>query len=349
MMDSIIPILATVMVLLAAGVTSGLARKSLQNRVPDQPNARSSHRNPVPRGGGIGFIPVVLVALILLAVLVPEYAILPAFAAGIVGAIAVAAVSFADDLRPLSGRVRFAVQAAAVALVLVFWPGGTILGPDIPVVLDRLVVGFAWLWFINLFNFMDGIDGIAASEAGVISAGIVAVAVGGSALTILPAVPAAIVGAGAIAFLTVNWPPAKVFMGDIGSITLGFLLGWLLLAVADAGYLAAAAILPLVFVLDATATLVLRILRGERPGEAHRDHAYQLAVDRGVPHAVVTSAVIVTGLGLIAIAVWSIAAPLPAIVAGATLSAGLVLALRFGLPPFQRRAGAGGETARRSR
>lgn len=348
-MDTIIPILVTVAVLLAAAVASGAARTWLQSRAPDLPNARSSHSKPIPRGGGIGFIPVILVALVLVALLLPEDATLPAFAAGIAGAVAVAAVSFADDLRPLSGRIRFGVQAAAVALVLAFWPGDAILGADVPVVLDRLVVGVAWLWFINLFNFMDGIDGLAASEAGVVSAGIVLVAVAGSAVAILPALPAVIVGAGAVGFLRLNWPPAKVFMGDIGSITTGFLLGWLLLAVADAGYLAAAAILPLVFVLDATTTLVLRILRGERPGEAHRDHAYQRAVDRGVPHAVVTSAVIVAGLGLIGLAIWSINAPGPALAAAGSLAALLVLALRFGWPPFQRRAGADGETARRSR
>lgn len=349
MTDTLIPILATVIVLLAAGVTSGAARKWLQSRAPNRPNARSSHRTPIPRGGGIGFIPVILLALVLLALLEPDQANLPAFAAGIGGAIAVAAVSFADDLRPLSGRLRFGVQAAAVALVLSFWPGGAILGPDVPLVLDRFVVGVAWLWFINLFNFMDGIDGIAASEAGVVAAGIVTVAIAGSALLTLPAVPAAIVGAGAVGFLTVNWPPAKVFMGDVGSVGLGFLLGWLLIAVASAGFLAAAVILPLVFVVDATSTLVLRLVRRERIGEAHRDHAYQAAVDRGVPHAVVTSGVIASGIGLIALAAWSIDAPVPALAAAAGVSTLVVLALRFGWPPFQRRAGGDGETARRSR
>jgi len=344
-----IPILATVLVFGAVAIASRVARTWLEGRVPDLPNARSSHRKPIPRGGGIGFIPVILVALVLVAVLVPEHATLPAFAAGILGAVAVAVVSFADDLRPLSGRIRFAVQAAAVGLVLALWPGGAILGPDVPIVLDRLAVGLAWLWFINLFNFMDGIDGLAASEAGVVSAGVVAVAMAGSAMLVLPAVPAAIVGAGAVGFLTVNWPPARVFMGDVGSIPLGFLLGWLLISLAGAGYLAAALILPLVFVLDATSTLVVRLVRGRRLGEAHRDHAYQAAVDRGVPHAFVTAWVVATGVGLFALAVWSIRAPVPALVGAVGLAALLVLALRFGWPPFQRRAGVDGETARRSR
>jgi len=343
-----IPILATILVLGAVAIASRVALTWLEGRVPDLPNARSSHRKPIPRGGGIGFVPVILVALVLVAVVVPEHATMPTFAAGILGAIAVAAVSFADDLRPLSGRIRFAVQAAAVAVVLAFWPGA-ILGPDVPLVLDRLVVGFAWLWFVNLFNFMDGIDGIAASEAGVVSAGVVAVAVAGSAMLVLPVVPAAIIGAGAVGFLTVNWWPARVFMGDAGSISLGFLLGWLLISVAAAGYLAAAVILPLVFVIDATSTLAVRLVRGERLGEAHRDHSYQAAVDRGVPHAVVTAWVIATGMALIALAVWSITAPAPALGGAAGLSALLVLALRFGWPPFQRRAGADGDTARRSR
>jgi UDP-N-acetylmuramyl pentapeptide phosphotransferase/UDP-N-acetylglucosamine-1-phosphate transferase len=329
----------------AAAVGSRLALAIVRRRLLDQPNARSSHRAPTPRGGGIGFVPVILAGIAIAALIEPVTGVVALLAGGM----AVAAVSFADDIRSLPGLFRFAVQMAAVAAVLAVWPGGPILLWDgAPVLVDRFAVGFAWLWFINLFNFMDGIDGIAASEAGVVSVGVVAVAAAVPAAAALPALPAVIVGAAAIAFLTVNWPPARIFMGDVGSVGLGFLLGWLLVSLASAGYPAAAVILPLVFVLDATTTLARRAARGARLGSAHRDHAYQAAVDRGVPHAVVTSAVIVAGVGLIALAVWSVNAPVPALLAAGTLAGAFVLALRFGWPPFQRRAGAG-ETARRSR
>ncbi|MCC6736766.1 MAG: hypothetical protein IT534_11660 [Bauldia sp.] len=327
---------------LAAAIASRMALRLLRRRLVDQPNARSSHRAPIPRGGGIGFVPVVLAGIAIAAAIAP----LPAAIAVIVGGAAVAVVSFADDVRSLPGSLRFAVQAAAVTAVLASWPSGPILWEGAPILLDRVVVGFAWLWFINLFNFMDGIDGLAASEAGVVAFGVVAVAAAVPAVG-LPALPAVIAGAAALAFLTVNWPPARIFMGDVGSVGLGFLLGWLLVAVAAAGFPAAAMILPLAFVVDATTTLVLRAIRGAPLGSAHRDHAYQAAVDRGVPHAVVTVAVIVAGVALIGLAVWSVDAPAAALAGAGSMSIVLVLALRFGWPPFQRRGGE--ETARRSR
>lgn len=342
--DTATLVLAAVATFAAAFVASRLALRVLRRRLLDQPNARSSHRAPIPRGGGGGFIPVVLVGLGVAGA--AEAA--PAAIAAIIGGVIVAAVSFADDFRPLPGSLRLIVQAAAVLGVLAAWPGGPILWDGAPLLLDRLFVGIAWLWFINLFNFMDGIDGIAASEGGLVGLGVVAVALAAPAAAGM-ALPAIIVAAGALAFLTVNWPPARIFMGDVGSVGLGFLLGWLLVATAAAGFLAAAVILPLVFVVDATTTLALRAGRRAPLGQAHRDHAYQAAVDRGVPHRVVTTAVIIAGVGLIGLAAWSTVQPVAALMVAAALSGLLVMALRFGWPPFQRRPGAVGETARRSR
>ena len=234
-------------------------------QVLDRPNERSSHSSPVPRGGGIGFATVILVALAALYGI--ERQVPPAV---LVGALSVSAISFADDLRPVSYRLRFLVQAFAVTVVLALLPADTpIVTDSLPIWLDRLLVGLAWLWFINLFNFMDGIDGIAAGEAVVIAGGALGLALlqtnfGEAAL------PAIIIAASAAAFLAYNWHPAKLFMGDVGSTALGFFLGWLLIEAAAAGFLAAAFILPMFFLVDASSTLIVRAIRGRPLATAHR-------------------------------------------------------------------------------
>ncbi len=294
-------------------------------QVLDRPNERSSHSSPVPRGGGIGFATVILVALAALYGI--ERQVPPAV---LVGALSVSAISFADDLRPVSYRLRFLVQAFAVTVVLALLPADTpIVTDSLPIWLDRLLVGLAWLWFINLFNFMDGIDGIAAGEAVVIAGGALGLALlqtnfGEAAL------PAIIIAASAAAFLAYNWHPAKLFMGDVGSTALGFFLGWLLIEAAAAGFLAAAFILPMFFLVDASSTLIVRAIRGRPLATAHRHHAYQVGVDRGLSQGGVAGAVMALGLVLIGLAMLSPSAPIMATIAALTLSGGLVAWLRWG-------------------
>jgi UDP-N-acetylmuramyl pentapeptide phosphotransferase/UDP-N-acetylglucosamine-1-phosphate transferase len=296
-----------------------------QRNVLDRPNDRSSHKAPVPRGGGIGFMLVVLIGF---AVVSAVNGTVPV--ALLAGIVVITAISFADDLRPLPFWSRLLIQAVAVGAVLWSMPADSpILAGFLPVWLDRIIVGLAWLWFINLFNFMDGIDGIAAGEAVVIGIGLVGLALFQSAF-VDGAIPAAIVAAAAAGFLIYNWHPARLFMGDVGSAGLGFVLGWLLIDAASAGFLAGALILPMVFVLDASTTLLARLVRGRPLATAHRDHAYQVGVDRGLGQRTVTIAVIVVGILLFDLAWVSPQSPVVTLAVAIVLAAGLAAWLRWG-------------------
>ena len=318
-------LLVAVASLAASFAGSAIARRALVRwRVVDVPNGRSSHRDPVPRGGGLAFVIVILLAWAGLALSGAPDLPWPMLA----GAVAVAAVSMADDVRGVGWTVRLAIQALAVAAGGASLPAGqAILLPDLPPLLDRLIIGLAWLWFVNLFNFMDGINGIAATEAGVVGLGLAAIATV-AGLAGWPLAPAVVVAAAVLGFLPYNVPVARMFMGDVGSATLGFVLGWLLILVATEGALATALLLPLYFLVDATSTLVLRALRGERLHEAHRRHAYQVAVDRGLPHTLVSGAVGGLGVVLAGLGYVALDRPLLALAVGLAITAGFILWLR---------------------
>ncbi len=188
--------------------------------------------------------------------------------------------------------------------------------PHVPLVLERALLGLGWLWMINLTNFMDGIDGIAASEVIAIAIGYVAV----TSAAGLPGglVPLALILAGAAAgYLIWNWHPARIFMGDVGSIPAGFLIGWLMLDLAYRGQPAAALILPAYFLADATLTLLKRLFKGEKPWQAHKTHYYQRAAQGRATPPQVVSAVSIANVGLIALALVSVKLPAAALLAAA--------------------------------
>ncbi len=286
--------IAFIATLALALVATGKALQRLRARaILDEPNERSSHAVPTPRGGGIGVLAALLPAW--LAVMLLGYSDAAPLAA-IAGALVLALVSWRDDVGGLSPALRLLVQALTVAIGMVFLPGaGTVFQDLLPPFLDRIAAGLVWLWFVNAFNFMDGIDGIAGTEAAAIGAGIALLT-----LTHLDVVGlgtglfgAATAGA-ALGFLRWNWQPAKLFMGDVGSVPLGYLLGWLLLSVAGAGYWAAALM-----------TLLRRLARGEKIWQAHRQHFYQRAVQAGRSHAAVVRRVLAADIVLIGAALWS--------------------------------------------
>ena len=291
---------------LLSAVVTGLVLRLLRRRaILDRPNERSSHTVPTPRGGGWGLLAGLLPSWIVLAFLLAPGD--PLALAPVAGVAVLAAVSWADDRRGLPARVRFAVQTGVAALALLALPAGAaVTGGLLPLWLDRLLCLVAWVWFMNLYNFMDGIDGIAGGEATAVGAGIAAVvaAMGLAPLWGWQGLAVAAAGAG---FLLWNWHPAKLFMGDVGSVPLGYLLGWLLLNLAVSGAWAAALILPMVFVADATTTLLRRAWRGERVWQAHREHAYQRAVRRGLRHDQVVILLSVANAGLVALALASTA------------------------------------------
>lgn len=291
--------LAGATIALGTWAATGALRKALVRwRIYDTPNARSSHTAPVPRGGGLVLVPMVLAAWVATAAWTGTAP--PGLGLVVAGATVLAAVSWIDDLRGLPAGARLAVQAVAVGLgMLGLAAGGPVFQGWLPPGLDVVVAGLAWLWFVNLFNFMDGIDGISGVEAGAIGVGLVLVgALAGWPLGEIA--PPALLAAVALGFLVWNWAPARIFLGDVGSVPLGFLLGWLLLHAAIAGEWAAALILPLYYLADATITLARRAARGERVWRAHREHFYQRAARGGAGHARVALAVLGCNIALIA-------------------------------------------------
>ena len=276
---------------LAAGLLSWLGTwrliKILGARgVLDRPNERSSHAVPTPRGGGIAVIGAILIAWTAIMAMTGMFRdawIVPAAALGL------AMLSWRDDCQGLPAYVRLIGHAIAVAAALESMPGvGAIFGAWMPAWLAYLVVAGAWIWLVNLFNFMDGIDGIAGGEALSIGIGVAVVAVIAHLDPPLAAMGLAL-AASAFGFLLWNWHPARIFLGDVGSVPLGFLAGYLLLRLAEAGNWAPALILPLYFLADATITLFRRALNGERVWQAHKSHFYQRAVALGMSHARGTS------------------------------------------------------------
>lgn len=286
-----------------AATATGLILRELRRRsILDQPNRRSSHVHPTPRGGGLGAVPVVLAAWAVIALgdssLADLGVVLPA-------AVLLAVVSWMDDLRGLSPATRLLVQIAAVAAGLAALPPDALVFQGfLPLPIDRLLSGLLWLWFVNLFNFMDGIDGISGVELASIGGGMALVATILGNLEGLASLSVALVGAAA-GFLVWNRPPARIFLGDVGSVPLGYLCGWLLLHAALAGLWWAAVILPLYYLIDASLTLLCRLLRGERIWEAHRQHFYQRAVQGGLSHGQVTARILAANLVLIGAAIAS--------------------------------------------
>ncbi len=261
----------------------------------DRPNERSLHVAPIPRGGGIAVVAAILAAWL---ALIATGLVAPRLAAVVFGGGLLAAVSWRDDLGGVSPAVRLVVQFGAVGPgMMALAPAGLVFQGWLPGWLDPVAAALLWVWFINLFNFMDGIDGLAGSEAAAIGLGLLLFAGFGGDPGF--AALAAVAAAAAIGFLVWNWAPARIFLGDVGSVPLGYLLGYLLLDVAAHGHWKIALILPLYFLADATLTLFRRLARGERVWQAHREHFYQRAVQRGLGHAVVARRVIAANLVLI--------------------------------------------------
>ncbi|PKU23541.1 MraY family glycosyltransferase [Telmatospirillum siberiense] len=290
----------------------------LQKRqILDLPNERSSHSRPTPRGGGLAVSSVVLLVWLVVACRgVPAEGTGPVWPA-IAAAIVLLGVSWMDDKGGLSARLRLAVHILAAGIGLAAWPADLSFCQGwLPFWADRLVALGAWVWFINLFNFMDGIDGISGVEAASIGFGLAGLALlSGNGGPDGP-LAVAILGA-ALGFLFWNWHPAKIFLGDCGSVPIGYLLGWLLLSAAAHGHWAAALILPAYYLTDATLTLVRRARRGEPVFQAHRQHFYQQAVQGGASHARVARLILIANVVLVALAWLSESHPIAALLVAA--------------------------------
>jgi UDP-N-acetylmuramyl pentapeptide phosphotransferase/UDP-N-acetylglucosamine-1-phosphate transferase len=319
-------------------------RPWLQRIALAKPNARSSHTVPTPQGGGIAVIAATIMAaggaLSLSASAASAAAsLLPLLFAVIV----IAAVGAADDIRPIGVAPRFFLQAFSVALVIFALPNELRIAPFLPVPIERLLLTVGGLWFVNLVNFMDGLDWMTVAEVVPITA---ALAIFG-AFGLLPAtemiISLALCGA-MMGFAYFNRPVAKLFLGDVGSLPIGLLLGWLLVQLADRGGFAAAILLPLYYLADATITLVRRLINGDKVWQAHRSHFYQRATDRGFTVSQVVAHVFGVNVALAVLALFTLAAPgllnnVAALVCGAAVVAWLLLAFARGKGPAGLRAG----------
>jgi UDP-N-acetylmuramyl pentapeptide phosphotransferase/UDP-N-acetylglucosamine-1-phosphate transferase len=295
----------------------------LKRAVLDVPNGRSLHKDPVPRGGGWALLIVLFPALIWASRLFDA----DARHFGLIAALfLLAAVSWIDDRKHVSPMMRLSMHILAACLgSFSFSPQEMLFGGIFPFWLDRTAMILGWAWFVNLYNFMDGIDGITSVETVSVAMGLCLVfAQAGLNDPFAGFLFLTLTGA-CLGFLAHNWPPAKIFLGDIGSVPLGYLVGFCLLSIAVKGHLAAALILPLYYLADGSLTLVRRALRGEKIWQAHREHFYQKAALGAGAHGKVVACIIAANCGLVAAALLSVSRPLVGFCVGFLIVAGLLV------------------------
>jgi UDP-N-acetylmuramyl pentapeptide phosphotransferase/UDP-N-acetylglucosamine-1-phosphate transferase len=311
-MTTLVPphaILVLVIPVAAALICAGLIvvlRPLLQRYALARPNARSSHVTPTPQGGGIAVMIATAIAAALagwLGMPQGDHAIPIVMAA----AFCVAAVGVIDDLRPIPVVPRLVLQVAAVTLLFTALPSQLRIIEALPIALERALLILALLWFINLVNFMDGLDWMTVAEMLPITVTLAALAFLGKAPSDVLPIALALAGA-LLGFAPFNRPVARLFLGDVGSLPLGLLTGWCLIELALHQHLAAALLLPLYYLADATITLFRRLANRERFWDAHRSHFYQRATDNGFSVRQVVTSVFLLNLFLAGLTLASVAA-----------------------------------------
>src|SRR6202790_111011 len=318
--------------MLSAGMTWAIHPLLLRHALA-RPNARSSHRVPTPQGAGIAVTAATLVvsgAVIGCAGTIDLKVPVVIFAASLF----IAAVGFADDLKSIPILPRLLLQAVAVGAIIFAAPSDLRIAPACPLWIERVMLLFAGLWFVNLVNFMDGLDWMTLAETVPISGAIVILGSFGELPTPPTIVAAALCGA-MVGFAPFNRPVAKLFLGDVGSLPIGLLLGWCLLQLAWHQQIVAALLLPLYYLSDATVTLLRRMARREPFWTAHRSHFYQRATDNGFTVLRVVGEVFALNVGLAALAIASTVISSPTIRAALLLIGSLAVALailRFSRP-----------------
>ncbi|MDI9349227.1 MAG: glycosyltransferase family 4 protein [Candidatus Symbiobacter sp.] len=305
-----------------------------KRHILDHPNHRSLHAVPTPRGGGIAIMVGLLPAWW---DMIRQYSgcqnlpqdvwfqpcALPLIAIGIIAYI-LAAFSFWDDVKPLPAQLKLLFQAVMVGIAITLLPPDFFplqilpqyLGDTGGMIAAKIIIGILWLWFVNLYNFMDGSDGMTAIETAFLGLAIalsipllkaIQYFTAPEIIPIASPLPLAALSLAlamaSLAFLRFNWHPAQVFLGDVGSIPLGFLLGFLLIGLVNATQWPLAIILPLYYWADSGVTLARRMVAGEKFWLPHRSHYYQRAVLAGASHGAVAKHVFTTNLGLFGFAI----------------------------------------------
>lgn len=302
-----------VFVLSYAGVGS-LRRWAEHKALLDIPNERSSHTVPTPRGGGLAIAGTVLFGLPISALMVGSFSSRALFTYLVAGVL-IAGVGWIDDRRSLSARFRLGVQigVAVIAIVGLGYFTSLRLPFGISLRLEWLGLPLTLIWIvglINAYNFMDGIDGLAGGQA--VVAGAFWVVVGWRDHLTLAAGVGLLTAAASLGFLAHNWPPARIFMGDVGSGFLGCTFALLprLASPSDPRLPLVGALLVWPFIFDTAFTFLRRLRRRENVFQAHRSHLYQRLVIAGLPHIWVTRLYVgLAGLGGMAGMAWALAWP----------------------------------------
>ena len=321
-------IMGSALLCAAAAATAGLIvtlRPLLERYALARVNARSSHEKPTPQGGGIAIVGATLVLVLVVFLVDPSFGrtALIEFAPVMIATVLLALVGLVDDIRSLDALPRLLLQSVAVAMVILTLPNEARIIPPLPFYLERALLLVAGVWFVNLVNFMDGIDWMTVAEVVPITVYLVVIGLHGGLPGYGIVVAIALCGA-MLGFAPFNQPLARLFLGDVGSLPIGLLLGWLLLLVAAQGYIAAALLLPLYYLADATVTLLRRLLAGEKIWEAHRSHFYQRALARFTVRQIVGH-VFVVNLLLASLATATVLAPSAFTTAGALIAGVLIV------------------------
>jgi UDP-N-acetylmuramyl pentapeptide phosphotransferase/UDP-N-acetylglucosamine-1-phosphate transferase len=311
--------LATAMALSAGLIV--LLFPLLQRYALARPNARSSHRIPTPQGGGIAIIAAtLLVAGAAIAITSVFGSVSPELAAVAACTAILAVIGAVDDIRPLEAIPRLVLQALVVMALVAVLPATLRVVPFLPWWIERALMVLALVWLVNLTNFMDGIDWITVAEVVPVTAALGMFGLLGALPGDATLIAFALCGA-TLGFAPFNRPAARLFMGDVGSLPIGLLLGWLLIHLAE-HHFAAALLLPLYYLADATITLLRRWRNSEALMTSHRSHFYQRALDGGMPVMTIIRHVVVLNVGLagLAFATWlAPAVSVPAVLCGAAL------------------------------
>ena len=313
----------------AAAVSFGmllLLRPVLQRHALAHPNARSSHKTPTPQGGGIAVI-----AATVGVVIVSDLFGVPGLSGHsmwlvLAATVFIAVVGAVDDVRSIAVMPRLILQMVGVAIVLAALPDDLRIVPFLPDWLERALLGLGILWFVNLANFMDGIDWMTVAEVVPLSAGLVLFGFMGALPRDAAVMALALCGA-LIGFAPVNRPIARLFLGDVGSLPIGLLLGWLLVLLAGSGHVVAALLLPLYYLADATITLLRRLAHGEPVLQAHRSHFYQRAMDGGFSVYQIVGRVFLLNIALIALAATTLVTTSYVLHAATLIAGGVLVAL----------------------
>jgi UDP-N-acetylmuramyl pentapeptide phosphotransferase/UDP-N-acetylglucosamine-1-phosphate transferase len=326
-------------ILIAATLASALLilalRPLLRRYAMAQPNSRSSHTLPTPQGGGIAVVATTIIACLATLYLLPMGAAgTPSLPITFAAVVLMAGVGVLADIHPDNVAWRLLLQTLAVAPVIFALPADLRALPMLPLPAERAALVVAGLWFVNLVNFMDGLDWMTVAEVVPITGALAIVGLFG--LLPPPAITVSLALCGAmIGFAYFNRPVAKLFLGDVGSLPIGLLVGWLLVLLAGNGNRVAALLLPLYYLADSSITLLRRAFNGEKIWRAHRSHFYQRAIDRGFSVFDVVARVFAVNLALAALALATVLLPsrstdIAAIAAGAALVGYLLCALSRG-------------------